>query len=125
MNGHIVLFHNSPRNMIIPLDCCIYHLSLAQIPLIVGFRLAMLSKLLCLGKLRATKNQILLSFFVLFTDSALSFSSFFNELVPISSGGKALILASNLSLALKLRDKGEKRRLYQRQWSATVVRLSK
>lgn len=39
---HVVLFHNSPRNMIIPLDCFIYLVSLAQIPLIVGCHLAML-----------------------------------------------------------------------------------
>ena len=59
-----------------------------------------------LGKLRAAKSQTLPSFFVLFTDSSLSFSAFFNDVVPISSGGKALILASNVSLALKLRDEG-------------------
>ena len=61
---------------------------------------------------------------VLFTDSALSFSAFFNDVVPISSGGKALILASNVSLALKLRDRGEKRRLYQRQWSTTEADIT-
>ena len=61
---------------------------------------------------------------LLFTDSALSFSAFFNDVVPISSGGKALILASNVSLALKLRDKGAKRRLYQRQWSTTEADIT-
>ena len=120
---HIVLFHNSPRNMI---TTWLLHLSRISCTDSTDCRLPPCYALkINLAKLRAAKSQTLPNFFVLFTDSSLSFSAFFNDVVPISSGGKALILASNVNLALKLRDEGEERRIYQRQWSTTVVCLSK